>query len=201
MRTAAHTIGIMSALAASLGASLASAAPVLRVQLSQHGDMTWLGNTSAQECAGTARAPIVGAVTNCGVNTGDSAPDVFWRSDDPAAGQARARLQNSVATARSTAVLVLPAGATVAYARLYWAAEPGTNVADTAVTIDRPTAFTATATADASFTAARAGANPAFWYESTADVTALVRANGSGAYRVSGIDSVNQNNLNSADPF
>src|SRR6185503_18674971 len=103
MRKTASLIGMAAAFAAVSNARPAGAAPTLRVQVSQHGDLTWIGNTLAQECAGTARAPIVGAVS-CGpsTNNGDTAPDLFWRSDDPAAGQARARVQNDATEARST---------------------------------------------------------------------------------------------------
>src|SRR5258708_10600958 len=112
MRRAAWLLSAASLAVSTLGVRVATAAPALRVQVSQNGDLTWIGNTSAQECAATARAPVVGTVGNCGAFTGDSAPDVFWRSDDPAAGQARARVQNTAAQARSTAVLTLPPGAT-----------------------------------------------------------------------------------------
>src|SRR5262245_46746849 len=94
--------GIAALFATAFGALTAEAAPTLRVQFSQHGDMTWIGNTLAQECAGTARAPVVGTVQCMGGNQNDSAPDIFWRSDDPMAGQARARTQNTAADARST---------------------------------------------------------------------------------------------------
>ena len=171
------------------------------MQFSQHGDMTWIGNTLAQACAATARAPVVGTVGACGVSTGDSAPDVFWRADDPGLGQARARTQNTAAQARSTAVLGLPAGATVTYARLYWGAELFTNTPDTTVTVDRPAGFTANVTADATFSLLKAGTANVFWYESTADVTSLVQTNGIGAYRLTGVDSVNLVNFNSSDPF
>ena len=75
MRRLASLGGIAALLATGLGARTAGAAPTLRVQFSQHGDMTWIGNTLAQECAGTARAPVVGTVGACGNSTGDSAPD------------------------------------------------------------------------------------------------------------------------------
>ena len=203
MRRIAWLVSFLVPCAVALVPRAADAAPALRVQLSQHGDMTWIGNTLAQECAGTARAPVVGTIPNCGANTGDSAPDVFWRSDDPGAGQARARTQNSAAEARSTAVLNLPAGATVTYARLYWGAQLATDTPDATVTVNRTGTgtFTSDITADASFSVLKAGTANVFWYESTADVTALVKANGPGAYRLTGVDSVNLVNFNSNDPF
>src|SRR6266540_1279419 len=124
---------------ASFVAGTARADPALRVQFSQRGDMVWFGNTSAQECASTARLPVVGTIINCGSFTSDSAPDIFWRADDPGSGEARARTQNTAADARSTAMLTVPAGATIAYARLYWAAQLSANRADTIVTLEPPT--------------------------------------------------------------
>src|SRR4051794_16366312 len=204
MRGLASLIGTAAAVAAFMGTSAASAAPTLRVQFSQHGDLTWIGNTLAQECAGTARAPVVGTVA-CGPsnNNGDSAPDLFWRSDDPAAGQARARIQNDATEARSTAVLGLPMGATVTYARLYWGAQLNANTPDSAVTLDRPGGggFTANITADATFSVLRPTPPAVWWYESSADVTALVKTNGVGAYRLTGVDSVNLVNFNSENPY
>jgi uncharacterized repeat protein (TIGR01451 family) len=201
MKKVAWFVKVLALWVIALGPRAADAAPALRVQLSQHGDMTWIGNTLAQECAGTARPPVVGTIPNCGNSTNDSAPDVFWSSDNPAPGQARARTQNMASDARSTAVLNLPVGATVTYARLYWGAQLATNTPDTAVTLNRPGTFTANVTADASFSLLKAGTTNVFWYEATADVTALVRTNAAGAYRLTGVDSVNLVNFNSNDPF
>src|SRR6266540_2874872 len=185
---------------ASFVAGTARADPALRVQFSQRGDMVWFGNTSAQECASTARLPVVGTIINCGSFTSDSAPDIFWRADDPGSGEARARTQNTAADARSTAMLTVPAGATIAYARLYWAAQLSANRADTIVTLERPNAFTTSVSADTSRTATKTGFTNVYWYQSTADVTDIVKSQGVGPYRLSGIDSVNLGNLQSSDP-
>src|SRR5262249_5542315 len=128
----------------------------------------------------------------------DTAPDVFWRSDSPNAGTART--SNAVALARSTAILKLPVGATITYARLYWAAQSPTNAADTTVALNGPAGGTANVTADASYVTPK-GSNGVFWYESTADLTSFVFAQGIGAYRLSGVDSVALQNLDSPDPF
>ena len=88
MRRAGWLLGSAALAISVLGVGTASAAPTLRVQVSQNGDLTWIGNTSAQECAATARAPVVGTVGGCGANTDDSAPDLFWRADDPNDGLA-----------------------------------------------------------------------------------------------------------------
>ncbi len=64
---------------------------------------------------------------------------MFWRSDSPAAGQAEASTGITAAQARTTAVLEVPAGATVTHAYLYWGAHLGTTgTADQAVTLERP---------------------------------------------------------------
>ena len=89
-------------------------------------------------------------------------------------------------------MLAIPAGATITYARLYWSAAGTSAAADTSVLLDRAGtgAFSATVTADASATAATTGADAHNYYQSTADVTALVVANGAGAYRVGGVDAL-----------
>ncbi|MEZ4253836.1 MAG: hypothetical protein R3B99_36995, partial [Polyangiales bacterium] len=138
--------------------------------------------------------PLVGVVTSCG-STGldDSAPDVFWRSDAPAADQAFANETITVAQARSTAVLTIPPGASVTHAFLYWGARATTP--DGTVTLDRPGVFTQDLTAIQSFV----GANQS--YQSVADVTELVQAQGAGAYRVSGVDSVVLANANDNNAY
>ncbi len=119
----------------------------------------------------------------------------MWRSESPGAGQAEANTGVTVANARSTAILSLPSGATVTYARLYWAAEESTATADTQVTFDRPGAFSISVTANNSWTATANGGQ--FYYQSAADVTALVRAQGNGAYRISGVSAISP--LNRSD--
>ncbi len=170
------------------------AAPALRFTVDQRGDFVILGNTSGHDCANGVPAPVVGAVGNCGTNAGETSPDVFWRSDAPAAGGATANTTVTAAAARSTAILRLPAAATVSYARLYWSAARSGATTDTTVTIDRvgAGAFAANVTADDSATATSTHT----YYQSTADITALVQANGAGAYRISDIDSIGLTNLN-----
>ena len=190
--------------AALLGASVgtAHAAPTLRVQVDQHGDFLLIGNTLGYECAAGTPAPVVGTIANGACNQGnnnninDTAPDLLWRSDAPAAGQALASTANTPATARSTAMLTVPTGATVTHAFLYWGATNANGVADTSVVVERPGGFTQTVNAVKSFVP---GTNNA--YQSVADVTQLVKDNGSGAYRVSDIDVVQFANLNSSNVF
>src|SRR5690606_18416616 len=98
---------------------------------------------------------------------------------------ALADLSLSASEARSTAVLSLPAGATVTHAFMYWA---GRANADATATLDRPGGFTAAVTATQSFT--NSG-----YYQSVADVTSVVATNGNGAYRVSGVAMEDFRNL------
>jgi len=195
-----HLAGLCCALSLAglgLAATPAEAAPRLRRQFNLHGDFVMIGNTLGQECrtgAQAAPAPVVGTVGACGTNTTDSAYDVFWRADEPAAGQALASTAITLANARSTAVLgtgarvgaQLPAGANVVHAQLYWAATLVAGPPRPTVTLERPGAFVATVTAQDSLTVA-AGGN--VYYQNTANVTSVVRQFGTGAYRVAGFDS------------
>ncbi len=183
---------VLGAAALGLIANAASAAPALRVQVDQRGDFVLLGNTLGHDCGNNSPAPVVGTVGTCGNQTNDSAADVFWRADEPAAGQAAANNSITVAQARSTAVLTLPAGARVTHAYLYWSATLPTNTSDTTATIDRPGVFTQNVTAIASQTA---DIDNQFAYQSVANITELVKQHGAGAYRISGVDARNVVNL------
>src|SRR5690349_16289666 len=93
-------------LAASLVGSTndALAAPALRKQVTQKGDFLLIGNTLGYECAANTPAPVVGTIaTNaCSsqtiANVNDTAPDLYWRSDSPADGQATASTAETSAT-------------------------------------------------------------------------------------------------------
>lgn len=178
-------------------ATLSLASPVLRTQINQKGNFLLVGNTLAQECAAGTPPPVVGTVGNCGTNTSDSAPDVFWRADSPASGQATANITITSAQARSTAMLLIPPGAVVTHAYLYWAATLDAPGADPNVVVDRVGAggFTQNVTAIESLQ----GANNS--YRSVADVTALVQLEGPGAYRISGVDSAAMANVNNGNAF
>jgi uncharacterized repeat protein (TIGR01451 family) len=177
-----------------LAPSLATAQLGLRHQVDQHGNFILIGNTIGFDCATGAGipAPVVGTVGACGLNRQDSAPDVYWRSESPGAGQAQADTSIAASAARSTAILSIPAGASINYARLYWAAENGTNAAGTTVTLDRPNGASSLITADSSTLRTNGGQ---FYYQSTADVTSFVQAAGPGAFRVGGIATRNAINL------
>lgn len=194
------SIALLVAAAASF-ATVASAAPALRVQVTQHGDFVLIGNSLGIDCAAGTPAPVVGTIgvdacTQINANNvSDSSPDLYWRSDAPVNGQATAEQATTAAQARSTANLTLPAGASVTHAFLYWAAAAPTNVADPQVTFERVGGFSQVVNAVQSFLP---NANNA--YQSIADVTAIVQQAGSGAYRISGIDvapfvNVNNNNV------
>lgn len=170
-------------LAISLITATGGAAPALRQQADQKGDVVLIGQTLAQDCRAGVPAPLVGAVGACGADVSDGAPDVYWRADAPALGQATADTSVTPAQARSTAVLELPPGAVVTYARLYWAAEASTP--DLSVRLARPGVFDQMITADDQWVSSSASGD---FYQATADVTALVTVRGAGAYRVAEVD-------------
>ncbi|MDI1449560.1 DUF3344 domain-containing protein [Polyangium sp. 6x1] len=188
--------GLASVTALGISARDVAAAPNLRVQVDQKGDFLLIGNTLAYDCQNIAGnpppAPLVGSVpalAQCGNAAGDSGVDILWRSDSPMDGQAEANTGITVANARSTAVLTLPAGATVTHAYLYWAATRTVTGADVTATIDRPGGFSEDVTSIQSYTTNVNNNNPT--YQSVADITSIVQAQGSGAYRVSGVDVEN----------
>lgn len=180
----------LCALSALTVALPAQAEQTKRFSISQRGDILVVGNTLGWDCGAGAPAPLLGTTptgTNgCGVNAADSAPDVFWRADAPAGDQAQANNTVTADQARSTAFLDLPAGATVTNAYLYWAARRTGNSADTGAVFERPNVFTQAVTAVDSYTIPQGAGDVV--YQSVADVTSLVLANGRGAYRVSGVD-------------
>jgi uncharacterized repeat protein (TIGR01451 family) len=193
---------------AALAAAPAVAAPVLRKQVDQKGDFVLIGNTLAYDCAAGLPAVgtrvTVGTVGACGNNTGDTAPDIFWRADQPADGQARADNTITAVNARSTAQLTLPTGATITYARLYWSAVRR-MADDTQVTLERvgAGAFTETVNAEAaaaSNVTATTGSQRTFFLES-ADVTAIVQAHGVGPYRFGGLDTIALTNVDESNFF
>ncbi len=189
-------LGTRVSLLAITWAACGWSAPALRKQVDQNGDFVLFGNTLGWDCGPGVPSPLVGTANCTGVQNGttaDSAIDVYWASDQPGAGQAQASTATTMANARSTAMLVLPTGASITYARLYWAAYQSGNVAaDTAALIERPgTTYTQAVTADDSWTALVPGTTNESWYQSTADITSLLVSAGAGAFRVSGVSSYN----------
>ncbi|MDC0743416.1 MopE-related protein [Polyangium mundeleinium] len=179
--------GLASVTALGICARDAAAAQNLRVQVDQRGDFLLIGNTLGYDCAGSPPAPVVGTVGTCGADaTTDSGVDILWRSEEPGAGQAQTNTGITVANARSTAILTIPAGATVTHAYLYWGATRSSSGADTTATIDRPNGFSENLTSIQSYTTSTHNA-----YQSVANITTIVQQQGSGAYRVSGVDVEN----------
>ncbi|MDI1430623.1 DUF3344 domain-containing protein [Polyangium sorediatum] len=184
-------------------AGTASAEPALRVQVTQRGDFALIGNTLAQDCGANVPAPVVPANFNknaCGLNTSDTAPDVYFRADDPGAGQVSYDLLMLPGLARTTANLSLPVDATVTHAYLYWGARSVAGVPDLSVTLERPGSFSEDITVMMSDVVM---GNSSFItsYQAVADVTELVKQHGSGAYRLGGVDAFPLANVNNATPF
>lgn len=177
----------------------AHGAPALRYQVVQRGDAVVFGNTLGYDCRASVPKPVVGTVDTsaCGANTDDNDIDVLWRSDEPAPGQAMAGTTITPDMARSTAVLKLPAGSFTSYARIYWSAVAPKGMVSpaAAIVIERPGVFKQTVPADTSgqLDVLAAGTH----YQQSADITSLVQLYGPGAYRVSGIASINP--VNQAD--
>ena len=130
-----------------LTASTAWAAPKLRYATTQRGDFALIGNTLAADCANGVPAAAPGSTKTCGggAPTHADSPDIYWRSDDPQDGLARAQANISAGQSRSTAVLSLPAGAAVTKGFLYWSGAgigAGANIpADPTATLERPSVF------------------------------------------------------------
>ena len=90
--------------------------PVLRHQEDLHGNVAVFGQHPRRSTAARASRPPAGATPSCAgqVNVADTAPDLYWRDNT-------ANATITPTQARTSATLILPAGATVTYARLYWA--------------------------------------------------------------------------------
>lgn len=202
--------GVVAGVAIAALVPVAQAAPALRHQVDQHGDFLMIGNTNAQDCRGSVTTPthlVVGALGACGSNTSDTSPDVFWVADSPMSGQATANNSFLAAQAKSTAMLKvgnttganLPTGATVTYARLYWAGMVATaGTPSTSITLSRNGVFTQVVNQDATWSLSRSAG---LWFQKTADVTSLVQTYGAGAYTVSGISSIELPDVNTTEAF
>jgi hypothetical protein len=129
--------------------------------------------------------------------------DVFWRAE-PGGSPASATAHKSIAVAdaRSSAVLSIPAGAIVRYARLYWAAQNSANAYDASVQLVTPDGASTAIAANAGVVISVRSPTE-YWYQSSADVTALLRAQPSanGRYTVSGVASRGLLDLESETTF
>jgi uncharacterized repeat protein (TIGR01451 family) len=187
-------LGVVCLLAALLCPFLppAHATPVVRYQTDLHGDMVVFGNTMGFDCRPGIPTPVVGSVdtTMCYQNPifntpayiNDPSADVFWRCED--SGTVSASASVDMTQARSAAVLQLPAGAIVAYARVYWGSTVREDMSNSSsILIDRPNSggFSQTVVAAQSDIQA---ADISF--QASADITELVQTEGPGVYRVSG---------------
>jgi uncharacterized repeat protein (TIGR01451 family) len=202
------TFLLLVAAALLLVASQASAQqPTLRHKADLNGDFLLIGNTLAHDCRNDLPLPVKGNVntTQCGTNAADSSVDVFWTTDGDTA---TANTTITAEQARSQAMLQLPPGAKVAYARLYWAATrellvsaSPLNVPDTTATLSRmgEGAFSATVTADV--TSSHSYNGDRFRYQSSADVTDLVRQHGSGPFQVSDVAAMELKDVGSSFAF
>ena len=186
--TVRHWSALVAVCGAVLQAPAVLADPALRHQMDLGGDFLLIGNTLTQECAQGTPAPVVGTIGNC-PNNNLLAPDVYWQADG-GAGTAQADNAITVEQSSSAAVLQLPAGALVEYARLYWGGYRTVGEADLSVRLSRGDgSFDENIAADDSVVVPRPNANNQFLYQSTADVSQLVAANSSGAYQISGVAS------------
>lgn len=203
--------------------TLAQGDPVLRAQQNLHGDFAVIGNSMGFDCRKpTAEHPIPlpthGSVdtSKCGNNTEDTAMDVLWQVDKPTLGQAQADTAvtpgtplsvTPPGTASTEAVLQLPAGAVVTYARIYWSASaanvvatPGNQIILSRKTADRSgTVFSIPLTADVMSTVPHATSTFGTAYQGSADITDLVKTQGPGAFLVQQIvtDKIKDVDLNS----
>ncbi|MBX3127457.1 MAG: DUF3344 domain-containing protein [Polyangiaceae bacterium] len=175
-------------LASLLGAwSALGAPPKLRHQADLQGDVVVLGSTLALDCSSEVPAPPANTTTACSGqdNVLDTAPDLYWRDT-------AANTSISASQARTSATLVLPAGAKVTYARLYWAALKTGQEPDKSVTLDFAGGPAQSVAADDSWSLSYGFAShpDRYYYQSTANVTSYVAQWGAGDFRVTGVDSL-----------
>ncbi|MGZ3458687.1 MAG: hypothetical protein ACXU86_09290, partial [Archangium sp.] len=197
---------------------ISDADPKLRYWSDLHGDFALIGNTLAQDCRTTTPPPLIGTtpptdnvpgVRSCFQH--DTSPDFFWDLDDWTLENTEAHTAPYLPPdysapkpanpleARSQAVLTLPPGAKVVYARLYWAAtrfnssSPSVDqiaAPDLTATLSRPgvAGFEKSLTADDYAFQYQTGQE--YQYQSTADITEFVKAYGPGAYQVSDVQAI-----------
>jgi uncharacterized repeat protein (TIGR01451 family) len=192
-----------------------NAAPKLRYTADLYGNFALIGNTLGQDCRSTTPRPLTGRMppnstvfgeTSCSGR--DTSPDFFWTLDDWTLENTGASTRPYLAPgvtptspnplhARSQAVLTLPPGARVVYARLYWAATRFNSSAGDRIAAPDLTA-TVSRSGVAGFEKGLAADDYAFQqdtgaeyqYQSTADITDLVKAYGAGVYQVSDVQAI-----------
>ncbi|MFO0755493.1 MAG: isopeptide-forming domain-containing fimbrial protein, partial [Byssovorax sp.] len=159
--------------------------PILRHQEDLHGDVVVFGSTLAFDCGAGVSAPA-GATASCAgqLNVADTAPDLYWRD-----GLADASITPT--QARTSATLVLPPGALVTYARLYWGAlRDGAN-ADTNATLDWLGGPAQPIVADETWVVPYGPAHPTWnYYQASGDATDFVSSWGAGDFRVTDVEAL-----------
>lgn len=191
--SAARLLSVCGVLGAASWCGTSRAEIVERLSVDQRGDFVLVGNTLAHNCADGVDEPVVGTVGACGPEQDDTGADVLWSISEDGS-DATASTAVSPAEASSQAVLTLPEGAAVTHARLYWSAPSGGGDA-AAVTFGRAGAFSEALLASSS---ASVPLEDSVLYQSSVDVSALVREHGAGAYRVSGMDAADPVGLESS---
>jgi uncharacterized repeat protein (TIGR01451 family) len=179
---------VASASLAALAGDVFAADPILRHQEDLRGDVAVFGNTLAYDCGAGIAAPA-GAFASCAAeaNTADTAPDVYWRDEIADATVAPTE-------ARTSATLVLPAGAKVTYARLYWGAltSGAAQDPDLDVVLDWLGGPQQTILADASWVVPYGlAAHPDwYYYQASGDATQFVAEWGAGDFRVTDVTAL-----------
>lgn len=202
--TSLYSAAALFCLALCVAPPRAAANPSLRKQVDQRGDFLLIGNTLAFECgevlgAASVPAPVVGTLGNC-PDYNLIGPDIYVRADDPSDGMARIDPNIDAMQARSTAVLNLPQDAKVTYARLYWGSYANSSMPNRNARLERPSSgVNAALVADQAWPVPEGNNSGRYWYQAAADVTDVVRDQGSGPYRVSDVSSVPLSTIN--DPY
>ncbi|MBK8258295.1 MAG: DUF11 domain-containing protein [Polyangiaceae bacterium] len=170
-----------------LGSGAASAVdPVLRHQEDTRGDVVVFGSTLAYDCGSGVAAPMA-AVASCAnqLLVDDTAPDIYFRDNT-------ANASILPIEARTSATLSLPAGASVTYARLYWAALKQGETPDTDATLDWLGGPQQTISADQTWVIPYGFPSHPDWYyyQATGEATDFVATWGAGDFRVSDVESL-----------
>ncbi|MEP7124399.1 MAG: isopeptide-forming domain-containing fimbrial protein [Byssovorax sp.] len=180
-------LGFLAATGALVGSPSPAHAdnPVLRHQEDLHGDVAVFGSTLGYDCGAGVAVPA-GASAACAgqTNITDTAPDLFWRDNV-------ANATITAVQARTSATLVLPPGAQVTYARLYWGALKDGAAADTTAVIDYLGGPIKTITADQTWVVPYGVAHPTWnYYQSSGDATDYVSTWGAGDFRITDVEAL-----------
>lgn len=162
-----------------------AADPALRHQEDLHGDVVVFGSTLGFDCGAGVSAPQ-DAMASCAseINIADGAPDLWWRDNI-------ADASITATQARTSATLTLPPGATVTYARLYWAALKDGSSPDTDATLDWLGGPQQTIIADTTWVTPYGAAHPTWsYYQASGDATDFVATWGAGDFRVSDVEAL-----------